>query len=473
MSGRLGIALVAFGAVLARAPSIAAQDNSDQLRLATVVHITSEPLFTTDGRPDRGAADRITSLADSLSALQRSELADIPLALAPSPVFCDELARFGGAVAARLIRLLHDLGSRLPVLSAPYAEVQLPHLSTPAAVEREIRAGREVLEDCVRARPIDVVFPPDLVLGRDALLGALAAGTPATLAAADGLPRGISRSEDVTLIPSQSVRAGATPNDALVPLEAEDVAALVLEPLRPDLGTFLTALANDPRVVLQPLEDVLTDPTSRLVEFPSVATPPASYTTAVAQAQDALHSFRSYILPDNRLASILATGVGRARSTAEWNGHWDTGARRARALTAIVDRQRRVVSAPNGSVTFTSRRGSVPVTVTNGATYPVRLRITLESSKLTFPEGSGRVVTVDPPGDTTVFAAFARSTGTFPVQVRVSSPDGDIVFHSGELTVRSTAANLPALILTAGGAVFLVGWSARQIRRRRRERGDK
>jgi hypothetical protein len=94
----------------------------------------------------------------------------------------------------------------------------------------------------------------------------------------------------------------------------------------------------------------------------------------------------------------------------------------------------------------------------------------LASSKLTFPDGAESVVTVDPPGDTTVFAALARSTGTFPVQVRVTSPDRDVVFHSGELTVRSTAANLPALVLTAGGAVFLVGWSARQLRRRRKGR---
>jgi hypothetical protein len=405
-----------------------------------------------------------------LTALTRPELADIPLALAPSPLFCDEVSRFGGPVAARLIGLLRDLAGRLPVLSAPYAEVRLPHLGTPETIAREITTGRQALEGCVRTRPVDIVFPPDLVLDRDVLRGSVAAGAPTTLAPADGLANGVSRFQDVTMVPAQEVPVGAAPNDALVALDAESVAALVLEPRRPDLGTFLTALANDPRVVLQQLAELLTEPTSRFVAFPSVAEPPASYASAVARSQEALRSFRSYTLRDNRLAAILSTAVGRGRSSAEWDARWSTGVRRARAVATTVGRQEDLVAAPEGAVTFSSRRGSVPVTVTNGATYPVRVRVSLASSKLTFPDGAESVVTVDPPGDTTVFAALARSTGTFPVQVRVTSPDRDVVFHSGELTVRSTAANLPALVLTAGGAVFLVGWSARQLRRRRKGR---
>ncbi|MGH2760275.1 MAG: DUF6049 family protein, partial [Actinomycetota bacterium] len=249
--------------------------------------------------------------------------------------------------------------------------------------------------------------------------------------------------------------------------------ALVVDPLRPDLEIFLTALANDPRVALHELQDLPLEPAARSVGFPAADEPPASYRSAVRSAQRALGLFRSYTLRDNRLAAILATAVGRARSSSEWDESWSIGVQRARAVTATVERQEDLVSAAEGSVTFTSRRGSVPLTVTNGATYPVRVRVSLASSKLSFPDGAERSVTVDPPGDTTVFAALARSTGTFPVQARVTSPDGGIVFHTGELTVRSTAANLPALVLTGGGALFLVGWAGRQLRRRRREReGD-
>lgn len=464
------LCLVATGVLITSPPAAVAQPAPETQRIAVVIPVASDALFTSDGRPARDAADRLTSLADALMPLTRPELADVPIALAPSPLFCDEATRFGGPVAARLTELVRDLAARMPVLSGPHASVLLPHLPTPRAVADEIEAGRSALENCTRQQPRDLLVPPDLMLDRDSLAGAVAAGTTATLASSDQLPSGATRFADVTLVPAHPVRVSEAPNDALVPLANEDVSALLVDPLRPDLDTFVTALANDPRVEIQPVADLGAEPVSRFVSFSRVDEPPASYRAALSTARAALDRFRSYTLRDNRLAAILATAVGRARSTSAWEDDWTVGVRRARAVTATVDRQEGLISAAEGSVTFTSRRGSVPVTVTNGATYPVRVRVGLASSKLSFPDGASRIVTVDPPGDTTVFVALARSTGTFPVQARVTSLDGGIVFHSGELTVRSTAANLSALILTAGGALFLIGWAGRQLRRRRRAR---
>jgi hypothetical protein len=76
-------------------------------------------------------------------------------------------------------------------------------------------------------------------------------------------------------------------------------------------------------------------------------------------------------------------------------------------------------------------------------------------------------VTIPPHGDTITFEAEARSTGSFPMTVRLTSPNGRVDFASGKVVVRSTAANVLALVLTLSGALFLVAWSSRDFIRRR------
>jgi hypothetical protein len=57
----------------------------------------------------------------------------------------------------------------------------------------------------------------------------------------------------------------------------------------------------------------------------------------------------------------------------------------------------------------------------------------------------------------------SRTTGRFPVQIRVLSPDGLPLGPPQELVVRATSYNLVALILVLGAAVFLLLWSARRF----------
>lgn len=447
-----------------------AQTSTDPLELAIVVPVNTAPLFTAEGLPVEDAEERLTTMTDMVRSLGAPDLSEIPLALAPSPLLCDEALSYEGEAAEAFTTALREAAGRSPVLTSPYADVRLPHLGSAEDVRQEISAGRGMLETCTGVPPIDVLLPPDLALDGVVLEGAAEAGSPTALAPAALLTAGPTLFRDVTLLPSAYVSERDAPNDALVRFDDGYAVALV-DPDRPDLSTFLSAVANDPRVDLVPLAEVPDEPASRFVSFPSLAPPPPSYTSALGRALSALGRLRSYTLAANRLVAVLETALGHARSSAEWDARWPVGRERANGIAASVARERRLVSATGGSVTFTSRRGSVPVTVTNDASYPVRLRINLSSPKLDFPEGSARMVTVEPPGDTIVFVALARSTGTFPVQVRVSSADGRIRFYDGELTVRSTVVNVSALVLTAGGAVFLAGWFLRQLRRRRASRG--
>ena len=444
-----------------------AQVTTGTLQLALVIPVHSAPLFSAAGTPVKDADARVRSLTGQLDRLRSPELEDLPFALSPSPVLCDELVQLGGA-GQGLTDILLALSTRARPVANPYADVRLTDLPI-STVGGELAEGQRRVAPCGQPDRT-VLLPPDLELDDEALAAIEDAGVTVALAPLQRVPRGPTRPNDVTLVPTAAVGSDETPNDTFLHFQNVTRAVALIAPQRPDLVTFISSLANDPRIELVDIRDLVTDPISRPVAFPSSPSPPASYRRTIDAAEDALRRLRSFTTPGNRLVEILRTSAARARSSAEWNGNWSVGRSRARDLVGVVDGQQDLVSAADGSVTFTSQRGSVPVTVTNDTGYPVRVLVTLQSSKLEFPDGRSRVVVVDPPGDTVVFVALARSTGTFPVQVDVTTADGRIRFEGSELTVRSTAANLAGLVLTTGAALFLAGWYVRHRRRRHKER---
>jgi hypothetical protein len=120
-------------------------------------------------------------------------------------------------------------------------------------------------------------------------------------------------------------------------------------------------------------------------------------------------------------------------------------------------------------VTLTSSGGRIPVRLTNDAEQALKVRVELLSSRLRFPGGNSRLLTLDP-GQTRVlvFDAAAQTTGTFPVQVAVQTPEGDVLSES-RIIVRSTAYNLVALTVTLGAILVLMAlWGRRHISLKRR-----
>jgi hypothetical protein len=151
-----------------------------------------------------------------------------------------------------------------------------------------------------------------------------------------------------------------------------------------------------------------------------------------------------------------------------------TAAAFARSARAAAENTLRAITVPPRRVTLTSRRGPrVPVTVVNQTGFPITVRVRLDSAKVTFHNGSTRRVEVEanqPGGKTLSTVTFdfeARTAGSFPIDVRIETADGDDVIGSGQLLVRSTAVSAVALAATAGGALFLlVAWGRRAFVRR-------
>jgi hypothetical protein len=140
-----------------------------------------------------------------------------------------------------------------------------------------------------------------------------------------------------------------------------------------------------------------------------------------------------------------------------------------RAVRRGVNREFDKVRPPSGiSVTLTSRRGVIPITLTNSTGYSLRLRVTLLSPRLQFlQEGETQVVVLDRPRQALSFPVLAQTTGRFPVRILLRTPRGAPVAQS-RIVVRSTALNVRALLVTIAAALFLLFlWVRRLVYRGR------
>jgi hypothetical protein len=142
-----------------------------------------------------------------------------------------------------------------------------------------------------------------------------------------------------------------------------------------------------------------------------------------------------------------------------------------RGVTSQITGELSQIHAPaQRSITLTARRGRVPVTVEKDVAYPVHVVIRVASDQLRFPNGFRREVELTRRNTTELFTVQARTSGAFPLRVTLESPDGRLILSTSRFTVRSTAASGLGVILSVGAGLVLLGWWARSVRTRRRER---
>jgi hypothetical protein len=129
------------------------------------------------------------------------------------------------------------------------------------------------------------------------------------------------------------------------------------------------------------------------------------------------------------------------------------------------------ISMPqNRSITLTAREGEIPVTVTRRLAYPIRAVLRVESDTLDFLQASSRDLSLTRLNTTEQFTVRARSSGSFPLRVRVESPEGGLVLAESRFTVRSTAISGWGTGLSIGAAAFLLIWWGNHLRGRRSRR---
>lgn len=372
------------------------------------------------------------------------------------------------------------------LLRTPATWARLPDLTD---VPGELDEARRLLSERLASDPVPVVYPPGLVVDErslealpDDVRAVLVDGTllgesnvtPARPLRVGGLvlvPTDLALGDAVTTSDGAPDVDRAVAETAMIYFERPGTERTLAVPIEPSDGgaAFVRALNEAPW--LRPLsasEAAAVEATEADPTFPDVVAPPDAFRRAVRAADDAVGELEGYTLPDNALVGRLRAALGVARSTALWADDWATGRRYAGDVVDVARAQHRLVEISDSTVTFTSRRGEVPVTVMNRADYPVRLRIELSSPKIRFPEGATAAVEdLGPPGKTVTFPAVTESSGTFPLTVTLTSPDGRTTLDRRELIVRSAALNTLAVVVTSAAALFLVVWYGRRVIHRR------
>jgi hypothetical protein len=120
-------------------------------------------------------------------------------------------------------------------------------------------------------------------------------------------------------------------------------------------------------------------------------------------------------------------------------------------------------------ITLAATEAELRVQIQNENDFPVAVRLSLSSdNKLDFPDGANFVTTLQPGLNRVPVKVQVRAGGTFPLFVRLASPDERIDLGSTRLEIRSTAVSGLGLVLSIGAGLFLLVWWIRNFRKSRR-----
>jgi hypothetical protein len=482
------------------------------LTVAWVWRLDATPARTPDGQLGQAAARAMAPggrLARMVEAAAGSP--ETPLTLAPTPETVDA---WNAKQPLTHLRELFDQPGR-ELLGGPYVTPNLPGLSAAgldSEVDAQFRRGAETLERALGrgastgtllAGPVDQASlgrlrnygVERLVLDPAALEAheqRLTPGKPFLLGGGSGSARG--RTPSYKAAVTDPALAGLlTGNSPPALRAARFLAALslvALEAPRQERGVVVvTPPGWDPpaRLLTAVLGGLRSSPAlqpSTLHDFfENVAPEAASGRTLVRRlaeedgagvdatrlraARDRLASFSSLMgggqpIPATADHALLTSQAASLRSSAS-EAYVAAVEGTIRGITGKVrgpDRQR---------VTLTARRASIPISLLNPNSEPLRVLVRLESDQLQFPEGAERLLTLPPRNTTEKFVVEARSSGAFPLIIHVTSPDGGLLVSRSEITVRSTVVSGVGALLTASAGVFLLVWWANHLRRARRD----
>lgn len=498
---------------LVRAPD--GDDESPPLAVAVIARTLTAPSLEPSGHRDlpSGALDRAGALLAALAGLE----APVSLSLSADAVAgLAELSRAGDPTASRALADAQAVAERGSLLAGPYAPTS-PDALLAAGLRGELAAQVDAAAASLEAdlgtppRPGAWLADPDLTddgaralasLGvrrialhqdqveplRPGLLS-LSLAQPYLLDLGDGAP-------PVEAIEVDPVVVSHLGSDLPPVLEANRVlaelamlwfeqpgvprAAVVpvddgVEPVV--VSTLLEGLSDGRVAQAVPLEEAFEAATplvqpggGRVDRQLSVAEHPEAIAPTVRRglgdARALLSGLGSLVGDDADLQAPAAAHLLLATSTAvparEQVAHLE-------AIGSAVDELVSSIVAPaHETITLTARDGTIPLVVRNEGDVPIETTVTLSSAKLEFPRGDVVPLSL-PPGSSRIdLAVRARASGSIPLTITISSPDGSLILAEVDYSIRSTAVAGMGVILSAGAAVFLLVWWARHWHRTRR-----
>jgi hypothetical protein len=210
---------------------------------------------------------------------------------------------------------------------------------------------------------------------------------------------------------------------------------------------------------------------------------PASYLTdpsnGVVAIRRELSSFRSILAPPIGPTAVSLADATLRTESAAWRDDLGTGlALRANVADNLAAKSAAVnISSSRRLITLASRRGTIPITISNDLDQAIVVRLQLtavSSARLSAPVTAPQTIA---PGRklTNEVKAVVNQAGLFPIRAQLLTPDGRPYGPAVTLRLRSTAYGQLALGITATAlGVLFVAVIIRLIRRgRRRGRGQR
>lgn len=480
-------------------------NNFPPLAVAVVLDVAAPPALQPDGAAaiDNESLERIAERVDVLEAAP-----NVPVTIAALPETLDGLADVGGRGQTLLQNLNRALRSRL-FLARPYADIDVEALAEAdllSEVNAHAASGADVIRTRFGTEPLGGTWLSGPTLGDRAArllveLGVPRAVVPETALEefADGSvepvpdkPFALGDGGPEALVADADLAADLTGGDGIIEAyrflarlamqwyerPADQRAAVVVVP--PDAPI-------DPAVVSRALQGlteggvraVTIDQTFALVTPDDDADPttplaphePADDLTGLApRIQSARSQVAGFgaLIGDPAAASSLQRSLLLATGTATPDDE-----RRAYVdrVTGEIGGLADAIDAPDEfRITLTSRSGTIPLTLTNNTPRPVEVRVELDSAALEFPEGDVLQLTLDPGANRQDIPVRVRTSGAFPLDITVTSPDAAIVLDTARFDIRSTAVSGVGLVLSIGAGLFLTIWWARHWHTSRRSR---
>jgi hypothetical protein len=497
----------------------AAGDEAPSLGVAVVADVGAPPALQPDGTVALSPAD-VADMAGVVAGLSGAPAT--PVSIAARPETIDALLASTEPGDAELVAALRQSVAGRTVLSLPYVEVS-PDALAPAGLLDQLglqtAKGRLVLTDELGVEPIATVSMSPPALGAQGLAALAGLGVHRVVVADDQIaplepgiisyslaqsfvltpPEGTPTSEEASA-PTQALATDAivlerlsTPGSpglvtsrvlaelALLRLEQPSVARSMVLPLAPSTPAGVVQLVLEGLAVGRPFAPMsldeafdharpLLDGGDNPVDLALLPATPESISAdvgrSIEEAQTDLATFTGLVGRDSPtlepLARHLLVAMATGLSEAQRRAH-------ATAVESAIDAVSSQVSTPaTFTLTLAARDGTVPLTIQNGSGTPLHVAVHLRSQKLEFPEGETIPLVLTQPSTRIDIPVRARTSGAFPLQIDVTTPDGQRRLAMSRYTVRSTAVSGAGLVLSLGAGIFLVVWWARHWHRTRR-----
>lgn len=420
-------------------------------------------------------------------------------------------ARQAAGMLSRIRQVARSPGTE--VVALPYAAPSVPSLveaGLSSDLEAQMARGREAISAMLGVTPADRVFrPPGSVLSQAGLAALAGIGVRTLILDADSFPSPAGKfSPKATGLvwdgpgghigatapdPGLDAYLNPPPDDPVLraqqwigelsamyfelPSKVRGATVVFGEDDAPDplfLDQLLKPLSDPParsawlrpKSITQLVEAVPPGEGRRRVRMKPFRSFSSRFAARIRSAEASIDQFETMTEEAAPLARRLRTLLFLSESR-QFLASEAEGLRFLAAVNRSLRREFDKIETPSGgSISLTSRGGVIPVTLRSLADYDVRVRVTLLSPRLEFPDGRSREILLSEPGAALTFPVRAQTTGRFPVSILIDTPGGHRIGES-HIVVRSTAYNRVALVVTIGAALFLAAWWGRRFLRRK------